>query len=269
MVAAHALRLCPARRSGSALAQPARTVRSPPASHSVVSAAEGTLPVRLPVAVVSPWRSRPWPRGRLAQPPESSPFGPRHAAASRSLSSAILLFPRGSFRETHFHGLKCSFFPTAPDGEGLVILRCAVADGNSTRSPENDGLLCGNAREDCAATTTQSEWNDYFSPCPKKYEHYCINGKCRFVGALQTPSCLCDDGYTGARCERVDFFYLRGDTGQILVISLTAVLVTLIILVVGVCTCCHPLRRKRKEDTANVGKDITPVNEDIQETSIV
>ncbi|XP_036192296.1 probetacellulin isoform X1 [Myotis myotis] len=185
---------------------------------------------------------------------------------------------------------------------GLVILHCVVADGNSTRSPENDGLLCGDAREDCAvgslenvcgiypclssclcglvthvgrrtrslyvSTTTQSKWNDYFSPCPKKYEHYCINGKCRFVGALQTPSCLCDDGYAGARCERVDFFYLRGDTGQILVICLTAVMVTLIILVIGVCTCCHPLRRKKKEDMPNLGKDITPVNEDIQETSI-
>lgn len=34
--------------------------------------------------------------------------------------------------------------------EGLVILHCVVADGNSTRSPENDGLLCGDAREDCA-----------------------------------------------------------------------------------------------------------------------
>ncbi|XP_070265705.1 probetacellulin [Myotis yumanensis] len=151
---------------------------------------------------------------------------------------------------------------------GLVVLHCAVADGNSTGSPGSDGLLCGDAREDCAATTTQSKWNDYFSPCPKKYEHYCINGKCRFVGALQTPSCLCDDGYAGARCERVDFFYLRGDTGQILVICLTAVMVTLIILVIGVCTCCHPLRRKKKEDMPNLGKDITPVNEDIQETSI-
>ncbi|XP_024433682.2 probetacellulin [Desmodus rotundus] len=151
---------------------------------------------------------------------------------------------------------------------GLVILHCAVADGNSTRSPENDGLLCGGAGENCAATTTQSKWNDYFSPCPKKYKHYCINGRCRFVGALQTPSCLCDEGYAGERCERVDFFYLRGDTGRVLVICLAAVMVTLIVLVVGVCTCCHPLRRKKKEDITNFGKDITPANEDIQETSI-
>lgn len=86
--------------------------------------------------------------------------------------------------------------------------------------------------------------------------------------ALRTPSCLCNEGYAGARCERVDFFYLRDDTGQILVIGLSAVMVTLIILVVGICTCCHPLRRKKKEEMANLGKDITPVNEDAQETSI-
>lgn len=34
--------------------------------------------------------------------------------------------------------------------EGLVILHCVVADGNSTRSPENDGLLCGGAGGNCA-----------------------------------------------------------------------------------------------------------------------
>lgn len=34
--------------------------------------------------------------------------------------------------------------------EGLVILHCVVADGNSTRSPENDDLLCGDPRENCA-----------------------------------------------------------------------------------------------------------------------
>lgn len=37
----------------------------------------------------------------------------------------------------------------------------------------------------------------------------------------------CDEGYAGARCERVDLFYLRGDRGQILVICLIAVMVIL------------------------------------------
>uniref|UniRef100_A0A8C0AFQ7 Betacellulin n=1 Tax=Bos mutus grunniens TaxID=30521 RepID=A0A8C0AFQ7_BOSMU len=84
---------------------------------------------------------------------------------------------------------------------------------------------------------------------------------------------ICDEGYAGARCERVDLFYLRGDRGQILVICLIAVMVIFIILVVSICTCCHPLRKRRKrrkkeEEMETLGKDITPINDDIQETSI-
>ncbi|EAX05712.1 betacellulin [Homo sapiens] len=156
---------------------------------------------------------------------------------------------------------------------GLVILHCVVADGNSTRSPETNGLLCGDPEENCAATTTQSKRKGHFSRCPKQYKHYCIKGRCRFVVAEQTPSCVCDEGYIGARCERVDLFYLRGDRGQILVICLIAVMVVFIILVIGVCTCCHPLRKRRKrkkkeEEMETLGKDITPINEDIEETNI-
>ncbi|XP_020957099.1 probetacellulin isoform X5 [Sus scrofa] len=167
---------------------------------------------------------------------------------------------------------------------GIVILHCVVAHGNSTRSPGNDSLLCGDDEEncpgqipvwkdECVATTTPPKRRGHFSRCPKQYKHYCIKGRCRFVVAEQTPSCVCDEGYAGARCERVDLFYLRGDRGQILVICLIAVMVIFIILVIGVCTCCHPLRKHRKrrkveEEMETLGKDITPINEDIQETSI-
>ncbi|XP_019684921.3 probetacellulin isoform X1 [Felis catus] len=165
------------------------------------------------------------------------------------------------------------YLPCARHYQGLVILHCVVADGNATRSPERDGLLCGDPGENCAATTMQSKRKGHFSRCPKQYKHYCIKGRCRFVVAEQTPSCVCDEGYTGARCERVDLFYLREDRGQILVICLIVVMVIFIILVVGVCTCCHPLRRRRKrrkkeEEMETLGKDTTPINEDIQETSI-
>ncbi|XP_060043851.1 probetacellulin isoform X3 [Erinaceus europaeus] len=107
---------------------------------------------------------------------------------------------------------------------GLVIFHCVVADGNSTRSPEHDGLFSGGSSQNCTAATTQSKQKGHFSRCPKPYKHYCINGRCRFVVAEQKPSCVCDDGYAGARCERVDVFYLRGDRGQILVICLIAVM---------------------------------------------
>ncbi|XP_058522706.1 probetacellulin [Ochotona princeps] len=156
---------------------------------------------------------------------------------------------------------------------GLVIFHCVVANGNSTRSPETNGLPCGYAGENCTATTVQPKRKGHFARCPKQYKHYCIKGRCRFVVAEQTPSCVCDEGYTGARCERVDLFYLREDRRQILVICLIAVMVVFIILVIGVCTCCHPLRRNRKrrkkeEEIATLGKDITARNEDIEETNI-
>ncbi|XP_037684901.1 probetacellulin [Choloepus didactylus] len=156
---------------------------------------------------------------------------------------------------------------------GLVILHCVVADGNSTRRPETEGFLCGDPGENCAATTTQSKRRGHFSRCPKQYKHYCIKGRCRFVVAEQTPSCVCDEGYAGARCERVDLFYLRGDRGHILVICLIAVMVIFIILVVGICTCCHPLRKhhkrkKKEEEMETLDKDLIPINEDIQETNI-
>ncbi|XP_055967135.1 probetacellulin [Sorex fumeus] len=157
---------------------------------------------------------------------------------------------------------------------GLLILRCVVADGNSTRSPDSTVLLCGDPGENCTATTTtQSKWRDHFSRCPKQYKHYCLKGRCRFLVAEQTPSCVCEEGYAGARCERIDLFYLREDRGQVVVICLIAVMVFFIILVVGVCACCHPLqkrrkRRKKEEEMEALGKDTTPINENIQETSI-
>nr|XP_044985910.1 probetacellulin [Jaculus jaculus] len=153
---------------------------------------------------------------------------------------------------------------------GLVILHCVAADGNSTRRPVTNGPLCRESGENCAGTTTRRK--GHFSRCPKPYKHYCIHGRCRFVVEEQTPSCLCDKGYAGTRCERVDLFYLRANRGQVLVICLIAVMVVFIILVIGVCTCCHPLRKHRKkkkdEKMESLGKDITPINEDIQETNI-
>ncbi|XP_006871661.1 PREDICTED: probetacellulin [Chrysochloris asiatica] len=157
--------------------------------------------------------------------------------------------------------------------EGLVILHYVVADGNSTRSPGTEDLLCRDPGKICAATTTQSRHRGHFSRCPKEYKHYCIKGRCRFLVAEQTPSCICDEGYTGTRCERVDLFYLRGDRGQILVICLIALMVIFIILVVSVCTCCHPLRKRRKrrkkeEEMETLSKATTPFDENIQETNI-
>lgn len=72
------------------------------------------------------------------------------------------------------------------------------------------------------------------------------------VAALGTALCLpsaarCEKGYTGARCERVDLFYLRGDQSQIVIISLIVAIVTLIILIVGICLCSQYVGGRGRE----------------------
>ncbi|XP_060104139.1 probetacellulin-like [Heteronotia binoei] len=113
----------------------------------------------------------------------------------------------------------------------------------------------------------------HFAPCPEEYQHYCVKGRCRYVAARETPACICERGFTGARCERLDLFYLRGDQGQIVVIALIVVLVMLIILVVGLCTCAHYCRKRRlqEQDEDEMGvfvKGLPIKTEDVLETDI-
>lgn len=63
----------------------------------------------------------------------------------------------------------------------------------------------------------------------------------------------CERGYTGARCEQVDIFYLRGDRGQIVVISLIAAIVTLIVFVVCVCLCAQYVGLGREQRARPLG----------------
>uniref|UniRef100_A0A493TNG4 Probetacellulin n=1 Tax=Anas platyrhynchos platyrhynchos TaxID=8840 RepID=A0A493TNG4_ANAPP len=96
---------------------------------------------------------------------------------------------------------------------GLALFSCVGADANVT-----EGLPC----EGCAGNVTQLRRRGHFSRCPEEYRHYCVKGRCRFLVAEAAPACVCEPGYMGARCELVDIFPLRGDRGQIVVISLIA-----------------------------------------------
>ncbi|KFZ57060.1 Probetacellulin, partial [Podiceps cristatus] len=115
---------------------------------------------------------------------------------------------------------------------------------------------------------TQLRRQGHFSRCPEEYRHYCVKGRCRFLVAEQA----CERGYTGARCERVDMFYLRGDQGQIVVISLIAAIVILIMLIICACLCsrhCRRQRRKRKaEEMETLNKNLPSKSEDVLETGI-
>ncbi|XP_018098936.1 probetacellulin isoform X2 [Xenopus laevis] len=134
---------------------------------------------------------------------------------------------------------------------GFTVLPFANTDGNSTAHPETTSPPCPQYTEDCTELSPQSKWSGHFSRCPKTYRHYCIKGKCRFVTEENIPACICDLGYTGARCEYFDLFYLKGDRRHYIVIGLIVALMALIILIVGICICTHfwkkTQRKKRKE----------------------
>ncbi|XP_015277808.1 PREDICTED: proheparin-binding EGF-like growth factor [Gekko japonicus] len=38
-------------------------------------------------------------------------------------------------------------------------------------------------------------------PCLRKYKDYCFHGECKYIKALKAPSCVCQQGYQGARCH--------------------------------------------------------------------
>ncbi|KAE8630888.1 hypothetical protein XENTR_v10001005 [Xenopus tropicalis] len=134
---------------------------------------------------------------------------------------------------------------------GFTVLPYVSTDGNSTEHPETTSPPCPQYTDDCTELSSQSKWNGHFSRCPRTYRHYCIKGKCRFVTAESIPACICDLGYTGARCEYLDLFYLKGDRRHYVVIGLIVAMMFLIILIVGICICTHhwqrAQRRKRKE----------------------
>ncbi|NXA40180.1 BTC protein, partial [Eudromia elegans] len=119
---------------------------------------------------------------------------------------------------------------------------------------------------------SQPRRRSHFSRCPDEYRHYCVKGRCRFVVAEQAPACVCEQGYMGARCERVDFFYLRGDQGQIIIISLIAAGAALVVLVVCACLCTHRYRkqrRKRKEEEMETLNQPGPAkSEDVPEADV-
>ncbi|XP_065592134.1 probetacellulin isoform X1 [Cyrtonyx montezumae] len=146
---------------------------------------------------------------------------------------------------------------------GLALFSCVGADANMT-----EGLPC----EGCAGNMTQLRRRGHFSRCPEEYRHYCVKGRCRFLVAEAAPACMCERGYTGSRCEQVDIFYLRGDRGQIVVISLIAAIVTLIVFVVCACLCAHHCRKQRtkrkEEEMETLNKNVPSRSEDVLETDV-
>ncbi|XP_043926260.1 probetacellulin-like isoform X2 [Protopterus annectens] len=89
--------------------------------------------------------------------------------------------------------------------------------------------------------------SEHFWECPPKYKDYCIRGKCKFVEAVKVPSCICEMGYVGSRCELIDILYLTSERRHIVAISLVAAFVGLVILIIFICLCVHHWRKKHRQ----------------------
>uniref|UniRef100_A0A8C4UBR8 Probetacellulin n=1 Tax=Falco tinnunculus TaxID=100819 RepID=A0A8C4UBR8_FALTI len=173
----------------------------------------------------------------------------------------------GIERSTHVLAARCSW-PRSDLPWGWTNPRMLLSLSRSV-TPHGGGSLSLSP----PGNVTQLRRQGHFSRCPEEYSHYCVKGRCRFLVAENAPACVCERGYTGARCERVDIFYLRGDRGQIVIISLIAAIVTLIILIISACLCshhCRKQRRKRKaEEMETLNKNLPSKSEDVLETGIV
>nr|XP_033816423.1 probetacellulin [Geotrypetes seraphini] len=155
---------------------------------------------------------------------------------------------------------------------GFIIVRCASAGENSTLGHETGGLPCSYEDVNCTDHFVTVKHRGHFSRCPEEYTHYCVKGRCRYVASKNTPSCVCDEGYTGSRCERLDLFYLRSDREQIVVISLIAAMIALIVLTVITCVCYHHCRQRQKprkeEEMETLERAPTAKTEETLETHI-
>uniref|UniRef100_A0A8C8MMD8 EGF-like domain-containing protein n=1 Tax=Oncorhynchus tshawytscha TaxID=74940 RepID=A0A8C8MMD8_ONCTS len=126
----------------------------------------------------------------------------------------------------------------------LALCKYSLAEWNTTEQLVNNTVSLhhqGNTNnfKDSIETATQAKKSGHFTKCPKELRQYCIHGSCRFVKEQNTPSCRCERGYIGSRCEYVDLASRLGDKRQIIVACVIAVLVFLILLITFICICAH------------------------------
>ncbi|XP_070845494.1 probetacellulin isoform X2 [Chaetodon trifascialis] len=97
----------------------------------------------------------------------------------------------------------------------------------------------------------------HFSKCPEEFTSYCVHGECRYIEEQQTPSCRCQPGYIGSRCEYLDLDWRIGEKQQIIIACVIAGLVFLVVFIVFICICSHRRyrlcwrRRRRREEPRN------------------
>ncbi|XP_028274481.1 probetacellulin [Parambassis ranga] len=143
----------------------------------------------------------------------------------------------------------------------LALCKYCLAEWNATEESANRTVPhChrhGNGNN-CTHTTDTGRWNGHFSQCPEELTHYCVHGECRYIKEQNAPSCRCQHGYVGSRCEYVDLDWQKGEKRKVIIVCTIAGLVLLITLIVFICFCshrrcrmCRQRRRRRDEEPRN------------------
>lgn len=125
----------------------------------------------------------------------------------------------------------------------LALCKYCLAEWNATDESANRTVPhCHRHgdRDNCTANTTDSgEWIGHFSKCPEELTHYCVHGECRYIKEQEAPSCRCQHGYVGSRCEYVDLDWRIGEKRQIIIVCVIAVLVFFIVIIIFICLWSH------------------------------
>ncbi|XP_005917384.1 probetacellulin isoform X2 [Haplochromis burtoni] len=104
-------------------------------------------------------------------------------------------------------------------------------------------------------TVDTGQSNGHFSKCPEELEYYCIHGECRYIKDQDAPSCRCQIGYIGSRCEYLNLEVQIQGKQRIIITCAIAGLVLLILLVVFICICSRRRRRlqgdRQREEPRN------------------
>ncbi|XP_076014564.1 probetacellulin isoform X2 [Genypterus blacodes] len=118
----------------------------------------------------------------------------------------------------------------------LALCKYSVAEWNATDEPANRTVSSCHHGNNCTdIKDTEEEWSGHFSVCPRELKHFCIHGTCRYVKEQKMPSCMCDHGFVGSRCEYVELDWQIGEQRKIIIASVITGLVLLVLLVVFIC----------------------------------
>ncbi|XP_062868066.1 probetacellulin [Trichomycterus rosablanca] len=146
----------------------------------------------------------------------------------------------------------------------VALCKYAQAEWNSTGGSPNATVSCGHHdnNSNCTDGKVVHSWSDHFSECPEQYLNYCIHGTCQFVQEQNVPSCRCDSGYVGARCEYINFDWLVEDRTKILIGGIVAVLAFLLFVIAIVCVCINRRKRRRKQNQGDEEKKLNTIKPD-------